>query len=61
VINLFNKETLLFIYKVLVNFRLEVSLRVSLAFLVAYNSYIDEFIFFSNLIIICNSLLVNYG
>ena len=60
-INLFNKETLLFIYKVLVNFRLEVSLRVSLAFLVAYNSYIDEFIFFSNLIIIYNSSLVNYG
>jgi hypothetical protein len=60
-INLLNKETLLFIYKVLVNFGLEVSPRASLAFLAAYDSYMDEFIFFSNLAIICNSSLVDCG
>ena len=34
-INLLNKETLLFIYEVLVNFGLEVNSRASLAFLAA--------------------------
>jgi hypothetical protein len=60
-INLLNKETLLFICEVLVNFGLEVSPRASLAFLVAYDGYINEFVFFSNLMIICNSSLVDCG
>ena len=61
VINLLNKETLLFIRKVLINFGLKVSSRASLAFLATYNGYIDKVIVFSNLLIISNALHIDYG
>jgi len=61
VINLLNKETLLFIYKVLINLGLKVGSRASLAFLATYNGYIDKVVVFSNLSIISNALRINYG
>ena len=60
-INLLNKETLLFICEVLVDFGLEVSPGASLAFPAAHDGCMDEFVFFSNLAIICNSSLVDCG
>ena len=61
VINLLNKETLLFIRKVLVNLGLKVGCRASLAFLVTYNGYMDKVVVFSNLAIISNALRINCG
>ena len=61
VINLLNKETLLVISKVLINFRLKVSSRASLVFLITYNYYIDKVIFFSDLAIISFALRIDYS
>jgi len=61
VINLLNKETLLFIRKVLVDLGLKVGSRASLAFLVTYNGYMDKVVVFSNLAIISNALRINCG
>ena len=61
VINLLDKETLLVINKVLINFGLKVSSRASLAFLATYNYYMDEVIFFSDLAIISFALRIDYS
>ena len=61
VINLLNKETLLFIRKVLINFGLKVSSRASLAFLATHDGYMDKIVVFYNLAIIYNALRVNCG
>ena len=61
VINLLNKETLLFIRKVLIDFGLKVSSRASLAFPATHNGYMDKVMVFSNLSIISNTLRINYG
>jgi hypothetical protein len=60
-INLLDKETLLFICKVLVNFGLEVSSRASLAFLAAYNGRMNELILSSNFTIFSDTLRFDYG
>ena len=61
VINLLNKETLLFIRKVLVNLGLKVGSRASLAFPATYNGYMDKVVVFSNLAIISNALRIDCG
>ena len=61
VINLLNKETLLFIRKVLIDFGLKVSSRASLAFLATHDGCMDKIVVFCNLAIICNALRVNCG
>jgi hypothetical protein len=54
-INLLNKNTFLGVSKVLVNFRLKISSRASLAFLAAYNRRMNKLVLCSNLIVISNS------
>lgn len=61
VINLLDKETLLFICKVLVNLGLKVGSRASLAFLATHDSCIDKVVVFSNLAIISNALRIDCG
>ena len=59
VINLLDKETLLVINKVLINFGLKVSSRASLAFPAIHKYYMDEFIFFSDLATISFALRIH--
>jgi hypothetical protein len=54
-INLLNKDTFLGVSKVLVDVRLKISSRASLAFLAAYNRRINKLVLCSNLTVISNS------
>ena len=61
VINLLDKETLLFIRKVLVDLGLKVGSRASLAFPATHDGCMDKVVVFSNLSIISNALRIDYG
>jgi hypothetical protein len=54
-INLLNKDMFLGVSKVLVNFRLKINSRASLAFLAVYNRRMNKLVLCSNLIVISNS------